>query len=473
MDTYSTKWSRKLNEMFGIDIRSLALFRIGLGLILLGDLFLRLQDLNAHYTDDGVLPRDVLIANLIGSWNISLHLITGSWQIQLVLFVLAAIFGVALCLGYKTKLATILSWFLLISLHSRNPMITQGGDFVLRLLLFWAMFLPLNGCWSLDHWLKGKKPFSNQIVSAATVALLLQICFIYWFSALLKTDDSWRREGTAVWYALSIEQLSTSFGIVLLQYPALLKILTFATLYLEAFGPFFAFSPFWTGPLRFATALIFMLFHLVGLNFTLELGLFPYVCAVAWIVFIPEWFWNLVFKQTANKLEITWKAGWVTNGLAVFFLFDIFSGNLRSLGLSTPQIQALDSLLKIKQNWNMFSPYPYRVDGWYVIPAKLRDGTEVDLFNNGNPLSWEKPPIISATYKNDRWRLFMMNLFDDDDEAILLPYARYLCREWNKSHSFDKQLLSFDIAFMKKTNTFKGPSTPHKKIILWHHQCYD
>jgi len=280
------RWREKCNELCGIDIRSLALFRMGLALVLLGDVYIRLQDITVHYSDWGVLPRDLLIAKVGDIWHFSLHLINGSAQFQLFLFILSALCAFALLCGYRTRLATILSWLLLISVHSRNPLILQGGDTALRLLLFWAMFLPLGSCWSIDSW-KSHEKTGTQIVSVASLALLLQVCFIYWFSALLKTDDSWRLDGTAIWYALNIEQFSTTFGLSLLNHPTLLKILTFSTLYLEAFGPFLAFSPIWTGPLRFATALTFILFHLIGINLAMDLGHFVYVCTVAWLIFIP------------------------------------------------------------------------------------------------------------------------------------------------------------------------------------------
>ncbi len=48
-------------HLFGIDIRSLALLRIGTACLLLADLAYRLPDLEAHYTDLGVLPRRTLI----------------------------------------------------------------------------------------------------------------------------------------------------------------------------------------------------------------------------------------------------------------------------------------------------------------------------------------------------------------------------------------------------------------------------
>ena len=38
----------RLRDVFGIDLRTLALFRIGLGTLLLADLALRARDLTAH-----------------------------------------------------------------------------------------------------------------------------------------------------------------------------------------------------------------------------------------------------------------------------------------------------------------------------------------------------------------------------------------------------------------------------------------
>jgi hypothetical protein len=35
-------------------------------------------------------------------------------------------------------------------LKQENGVIHQAGDLLLRLLLWWAMFLPLGACWSVD-----------------------------------------------------------------------------------------------------------------------------------------------------------------------------------------------------------------------------------------------------------------------------------------------------------------------------------
>ncbi len=468
------RWNVKFKELFGIDIRSLALFRIGLALVLLVDLFIRIQDLTIHYSDEGLLPRSVLINQVMDAWNISFHLVSGTWQVQLVFFMLEALFAVALLVGFHTRLATILSWIFLISLHSRNPLILQGGDVVLRMLLFWGMFLPLGACWSIDQRLWDKKNQLYQVFSGGTAALLLQVCFIYWFSALLKTDASWRQDGTAVWYALSNELFATSTGKYLLQFPFLLKISTFATLYLEAFGPFLAFSPIWTGPVRTVTAIVFILFHLMALNLTMELGIFPYVCAVAWMVFLPGWFWERILGSN-HIPAIGWKASRLSNGLAIFFLIYVLLWNIQGLNvpLLSPQLNAIGPLVRIDQYWNMFAPYPLRDDGWFVIPAKLRNGNEVDLFTDGGPVSWQHPELCSTLFKNDRWKSFMMNLVFDENNAVnLSSFASYLCERWNKTHPYEQNLVTFEIIFMGKINYLEKPAQDNQKNVLWHHLCY-
>src|SRR5436305_10055773 len=99
----------KLAELFGLDLRSLAIFRIGLGLLLLGDLAVRAGDLSAHYTDQGVLPRSALAAH----HYVSLHCLDGTADFQGALFVLAGLAALALLAGWQTRAATVVSWLLL------------------------------------------------------------------------------------------------------------------------------------------------------------------------------------------------------------------------------------------------------------------------------------------------------------------------------------------------------------------------
>lgn len=148
-------WARRV---FTLDLRSLAFFRVTMALLLLGDLAQRLTDLTAHYTDSGVLARNVLNRSIAwepGMW--SLHQASGDASFQLVMFAVAAVLAVMLLVGYRTKVAAIGSWIMLISLHSRNPLVVQGGDTLLRVMLFWSLFLPIGARWSVDAASAGAK----------------------------------------------------------------------------------------------------------------------------------------------------------------------------------------------------------------------------------------------------------------------------------------------------------------------------
>jgi hypothetical protein len=137
-----------LRRPFVLDLRALALLRIATAAVLLTDLLIRSTDLEAHYSNMGVLPMGAVLDHAWTAYQFSLHAASGLWQAQALLFALAAALAVALGLGYHPRLATFGSWVLLLSVQNRNPLIGQGGDDLLRMLLFWGMFLPWGRVWS-------------------------------------------------------------------------------------------------------------------------------------------------------------------------------------------------------------------------------------------------------------------------------------------------------------------------------------
>jgi hypothetical protein len=463
-----------------LDLRSLAVFRIGLGLLLLADLFVRSGDLTAHYTDAGVLPRDVVPASAT-----CLHGLDGSWAFQAALFLVAGLFALALLVGWHTRLATFASCFLLISLHARNPLVIDGGDVLLRVLLFWGIFLPLGARWSLDRARSPEPPPPPCVTSVATTALLLQVCFVYWFSALLKSDPSWRTDGTAVYYALSLEPFATRMGRHLLAYPDLLRLFTLATFWLEALGPALLFVPYGQGPLRTFAVAGFGLFHLLGLNLTLELGHFPYVCAVAWLALLPTWFWDRIMPRSPERLGAPPGGGvpetiatpvWMQVMAGVLLIY-VFFWNVRTIDferfepLLPQRLNWLGEGLGLGQSWGMFAPYPSKESGWYVIVGTREDGRQVDLFTGGGPVRWDRPELVSATFKNTRWRKYLMNLAQLEHARYRDGYARYLCGQWNAAHIGGERLKSVEVYFMLAITLPNDQASPRHRVLLGTHVC--
>src|SRR5215212_6607246 len=269
----------KIVEIFGADLRSLAVFRVVLALLVLADLANRATDLYQHYTDAGVLPRTVLMQELLSPWVFSLNLMNGEPYFQALLFGVAALATLGMLVGYRTRLMTFVAWVLLLSIQSRNPLVNGAESLLLRMLLFWGMLLPLGAYWSVDRARSALPRPSPRFLSLATFGLFMQIAFVYWFTAALKTGPEWRVDHTALYYALSLDQLATPIGHYLLNFPDLLQVLTFGTFTLEAFGLFLLFCPFFAGPVRTGTVLAIMSLHF-GIWLTRDIGNFTWISAV-------------------------------------------------------------------------------------------------------------------------------------------------------------------------------------------------
>jgi hypothetical protein len=450
------------------------------------------------------LPRGVLLTQFVNECHVSLSFISGTLLGQSVLFALTAACAGALLVGYRTTLATFLSWFLLISLHNRNLMILDSGDVVLQMLLFWSMFLPLGAAYSVGT-LRERTQQKHQvrICSVGSAALLLQICFIYWFTAALKTDLAWRHEGSAVYYALSLDIFATDVGVWVRRFPQLMTALTFSTFALETFGPCLLFTPIVNGPIRCLTILLFLGFH-IGIGLCLELGLFPFIMLTAWLCLLPSWFWEKFsvpsdFSAEQKEQIRRWARKWpslrsrvcwvryeqpsrwrstLSATLCATCLIYVFLWNLRTTDFNkysrhfSGDYNWIGYMIRLDQMWNMFAPKPMLDDGWYVIPARLRNGKEIDLMTEAGPVRWEKPEAVYKTYRNQRWRKYLLNLWEREYAGHRLYFGRYLCRNWNASHTGSDTLRAFQIYFMKETTLPEGEVAPVEKVLLWDHNCF-
>lgn len=475
------KWA---SQVWTLDLRSLAQLRIGLALIVLADLGMRIRDLHAHYTDAGIVPRSVLAE----FGPPSLHILGGSACFQTGLFVLGAGFAGMMLIGWRTQLATSASWLLLLSLQRRNPAILNGGDILLVVLLFWAQFLPLGARWSLDNRKAVRRHVAATVVSLATAAFILQLCFVYWFTALLKNNPSWRDDGSAVWYALSIKQLTKPMGTWLLHFPAFLTMVTFATFWLEALVPALIFMPFKNGLCRLIAIGTFVAFHLVLFS-CMRIGLFSAVCIVAWLALLPGEFWDSLSKRqgllkrmpgtmTPDRqscfhvgINAAHRASDGVKSWAIgLLLIYVFLWNIRTVDFDRfkryfpTQLNSIGIVLGLGQKWAMFTT-PLREDGWFIVEAATVDGRGIDLWHQTDPISWQAPDSVYDEYANARWQKFMMNLYTDRAKTHGQGLARFLARRWEAKHPGDK-LQQVHIYYMQTLNLAEYRSSLPEKQQL-------
>lgn len=492
------RWRSKLAEVFGIDPRSLALFRIGAALLLLYDQLLRLGDLHVFYTDDSISPRHAVDADPLLNWSV--HSLAGSAPFEALLFGIAICFSVALLVGFHTRAATFFSCLLLASVHARAPLVGNGGDGLLRLLLFWGVFTPLGRCWSVDAWLArarrrrsgdaSAEPAAHQaahqtVLSFGTTAMLLQLALMYFVTGVYKMNADWLGDdwlgGEALYWSMRYDYFILPPARYLAQFPALLEWLALGTVWLEVIGPVVVFVPWQTGKIRLATIAAFAGLHFF-IQITLTVGMFSFVSMVGWMLFVPPGFWNARFwpragnatdgggqdvpqpaTETAPTSSWSWRSAGAIAGqaLCAAMLVCLLLENvspfaeealeasphdrawLRPLVIP-PRVHDFAETIGINQHWGMFSNSP-KVDGWFVARARLADGEVVDLLQDGRPAVDDKPEWPYTCFPNEHQRYFFNFLPDDENAQYRQPAAEFLFRRWNAAHGANRRIVRLEL----------------------------
>ena len=484
-----------------IDARALAAFRIALGALVITDLVLRARNLGAFYTDQGVLPRAALFADYGDVYSI--HALWGEAWIQAVLFLLAGLFGLALLLGYRTRIATVVSWVFLLSLHARNPMVLNGGDVLFRMLLFWGMFLPLGERWSLDA-VRSTRPRRTSLASVATAALLLQMTVLYITNAIHKTRGEQWLNGEAIVYVFSLDQFTVLLGNVIADFYPLLRVFTYVWISLVVLSPLLVLSK---GKIRtlLATGLAGM--HL-GMLVTMKIGIFPLIVVAGLLPFYPSWVWDTL-ENSATRIGLTGRlTAWhrrvsdvlpsvaagqrdeatdggeratestlstrlrsvVASAIPLFFLVLIVLSNAQAVGYAEVPDDA-EPVLEVTQTeqfWRMFAPDPLGTDGWYVVPGELTNGSEVDVLYESR-VTWERPTRIDAKYPTARWRKYLRNVWTAGNRDHRSYLAHHLCGRWNRSHAVD--VTTVDLYYMSQDSQPYNETEPIEKHHIHSHDC--
>ncbi len=449
-----------VRDLFGIDTRSLAVFRIALAAAIVADLLIRAADLAALHTGEGVLPRALLDEQvrarapaLVPVLALVPHLVLDGAAGQALLFALAGAVAVLLAAGWRTRWMTVASWVLLMSLQARNPAVRNGGDEIFRLLLFWSMFLPLGASWSLDARRAGRPGPPRLLTGGAPAALLLQVALIYPFNALYKDGAAWTTDFTALELFLGNATWSAAAGTALLAFPGLLQVMTAVILGLEWCGWVLAFSPLWHGPARTLAVLLFAGFH-AGILVLSQIDFFAVVGIVAWTVFLPPWFWTRVAavgrrgpspEEAPARQPVPRREGAAALAILGYVVFLNVTGYTGLFGRPAPSVlQAPALVLQIDQQWNMFSPEPARRSRFLAARGETAGGGTVDLLVDGQPLgagTAMHPP--SGRFARDRWRAYFGYLHRQPAEArerLGGRLAAWLGGQWNAAHRGDDRL---------------------------------
>ena len=282
-------------ETLSLDLRALALYRIGLGAACLWDVLVQTYYVRALRTDQGILggyePATAPHGHLV-----CLHCMHDGFKWQVLCMTLTAAALLAMMLGWRTTLATPLAWLMFGSMQEAGGMnLQQGADNIAQGLLFWSIFLPWGWCYSLD----ARRRFAAAAavpppprqppacVVLGMIGLMMTLCDLLWSCVLARTGADWNTDYTAVWNVFHNPSLAKPLGHAFAKHVWLCRLLTFASIKAEFWSPFFLFSgALLRGTVRGIACVLMIGFH-AGLGSTIALGWFQIISLLPWVAFMP------------------------------------------------------------------------------------------------------------------------------------------------------------------------------------------
>jgi len=260
---------------------SLAVFRIGFGLIAIAWTVTLVPNVVSFYGPHGILPS--LPGRAPGEWGVLAFSANPILMITVVVATLIA--AIAVTVGAYTRVATLVLWVGIVSLIQRNTFVTNSGDGVLRDMAFLLMLTPAGAALSVDRFRTDPGNFWEFPARAPWGLRLIQIQIsVGYLSAVLHklTSDVWW-DGSAVSYALrmqDIHRLPTPDFVT--GSIAITGVLTYGTILVE-----FALAVLiWNRRLRPWVLGLGICLHL-GIDSSIMVGFFSYLMIVGYLAFVP------------------------------------------------------------------------------------------------------------------------------------------------------------------------------------------
>nr|WP_272931422.1 HTTM domain-containing protein [Halobacterium noricense] len=448
---------------------------------------MRARFLRAFYTDAGVYPRSLLVDQYGELARLSVHTLSGAAWVQGVLFAVTAVAALAMLVGYRTTLATLVTGLLVASLHVRNPLVLNSGDLLLRMLFLWAVFAPLGERWSVDARRADREPRAR-VLGVATTGLLAQVVVVYATNAVLKLRGGVWLSGEAVRQVLELDMFTVLLGETLAKFPAL--VVAFDRVWLAALTASVLLVVL-TGWLRAGFAALFAAMH-AGMLASMQLAVFPLVSIAALLPFLPPVFWDrlpgwrevpglrdLPLAEYARRVEralpvlavpslppvvVRWKNRVVPALLGVVLVVVLVWNAATVAPAGVVEAGPIDE--QPEPRWSMFAPTPLTTDFWVVAPATLEGGGSVDAFRGG-PVTWDEPPDVAERYPSSRWRKYVANV-RGAEPAVADEFAGYLCTRWNRRHSDD--ISAVELFIVEQEVRLDGPD-PAERVRLAAKNC--
>ncbi|RQH03332.1 HTTM domain-containing protein [Natrarchaeobius oligotrophus] len=451
-----------------IDTRALAAFRIAAGLLIVADVLLRARNFTFFYTESGVVPQSVA-TEMTADNAFSIYYFTTDPTVIAALFVLTILVAVQLIVGYRTRVAIVLSFLLVVSLDHHNPLVLSFADTLFRMLLFWAIFLPLGERWSVDA-LHADAPPRPTVASLASAAILAQIVYMYVLNGYHKRESALWTGGEATPLIMGLDNTTFLLGDGMRNVPTLLQYGGMTWYYMMLFAWLLVLL---RGNARTLFVAMFLAGH-ASFAITVRIGAFPYVAIAGLLLFLQTPVWDrleaLVRSVSLERFRLVHartELERLGSRLPRARIDSETLGHVRTTVYTLALVVAVVSLLVVpalahlpvaqsvdeedgpkeriddradairvsQPEWTVFAPHPRTVDRYYVFPAETEGGETVDAYNE-RPLTYERPhDELQKQFGTYRERFYMNSVRrGGPDDIVSETLAEHLCETWAEDH---------------------------------------
>lgn len=268
----------------------LSVLRLIFGFVILKNTIFYFPDSQYLFGKNGIAPWDDFVA-FCQHWKSTFVLYFFDNDILLNLYLIAlGVSAFAFCLGFGGVINGIILYFLYFFLRMRNGLILDGSDNVISVIL---PFLIFSDCYkhfiTQTKWDKfGVEVRNKKLITyfndTVCLGILIQVAFIYFFTAVAKSGGVLWQNGTAVYYTLRVEEfMATKWNVALTQNMYFVVVSTYLTLITEISFPFLI----WFKQTKFIVMTATALLH-IGIFIFMRIDNFSWVMIATYFAFIKN-----------------------------------------------------------------------------------------------------------------------------------------------------------------------------------------
>ncbi|MCB9847674.1 MAG: HTTM domain-containing protein [Phycisphaeraceae bacterium] len=206
-----------------------------------------------------------------------------------------------------------------------------------------------------------------------------------------------------------------------------------------------------------------------ALAFTLRRGPITWIPGVIMSLPIVRAVGDRLYKWIANHRDLCgWMIVWLRwrpvrlrptlagSVIAFWVILYVFLLNVRTVfplfRAMTPGVVTMPArMLQLDPYWAMFTSVN-ALDGWVVLPARLADGSEVDLLT-GEPVRWDKPTMVSRRYGSMRWMKLTQSYAGSQNKATAMrwgPWAEHFAERWDRTHPPERRVVHVTVRYVQE-----------------------